>query len=382
MGAFLVNVQVRTAWSDGLPSAVKAVCRGASRVAPTGDGWAGVYNERLDAQDEKELLRVGRALSKRLAAPAVAFLVHDSDVLAAWTFAGGRVANSFNSAPDYFGDDSAPPPDYDATAAALASVAGVEAAAVREVLTGEWTFADEQLRALAAMLGIDADAACGFADAASLPNVVEVGGRRKRRPRPGEFSMVARAVALIHLPCELRESNTPQQSPADLERFARHEAEMESWEHHVPPDVDALLAAAVKGPRAFARLVVAEGKTTATECASILAGVGCGEVLREMHVMGHDLTAPPELTSPPIFNAWPRTLTTLLDLGLDVNTLFNGMTPLATALMSGAGDAARLLLDRGADATLTPSGRSMRSYADFAQSLGKPLPDDVLARLP
>ena len=387
MGAFLVNVQVRTAWSDGLPSAVKAVCRGASRVAPTGDGWAGVYNERLDAQDEKELLRVGRALSKRLAAPAVAFLVHDSDVLAAWTFAGGRVVDACNSAPDYFGDASAPPPDHDATAAALASVAGVEAAAVREVLTGEWTFADEQLRALAAMLGIDADAACGFADAASLPNVVEVGGRRKRRPRPAEFAMLVQWWAMVRLPCEALKGQPPTERPEEVERRMRHFAEMEAWENHAPPDVEALIAATEHGPEALARLILAQGQAVALETAAALASVGCTDVLRAMHAQGHDLAARSRDTWPPLCLAAVggniATLSMMLDFGLDPNTRFGEWTPLALVVVHGGGDAAaRLLLDRGADATTVPQGMTLREWAESRASLAKPLPDDVLARLP
>ena len=382
MGAFLVNLQVRVAWGDDVPATVKAVCRGPTRVAPTGGGWVGVYNERLDAQDDKEILRVGRGLSKRLSAPAVAFLVHDSDVLACWTFDHGKLVVAFNSMPDYFGDESAPPPDYDASARAIASVAGADQAAVRGVLAGEWTFADEQLRALAAMLGIDADAACGFADAASLANVIEVGGRGKRRPRPAEFAMTVRRVALIHLPCEATENDPSKESAAEQERFIRHLAEIEQWERHVPPDVDALLAAAAKGPRPLARLIVAEGKKTTAECVVWLAGLGCGEVLRELHSLGFDLSTKSELTSPPIFTTLPRTLAVLLDIGLDVNTVCNQMTPLASALVAGADDAVRLLLDRGADPTLMPQGLSMRWYADFPRLNGKQLPGDVLARLP
>ena len=387
MGAFLVNVQVRVASNENVPAVVKAVCRGTSRVAPTGDGWAGVYNERLDAQDEKELLRVGRALSKRLAASAVAFLVHDSDVLACWTFAGGRVVDAFNSMPDYFGNDSAPPPDHDASAAALASVAGVALESLREVLAGDWVFAEQQLEALAGLLGIDADAACGFADAASLAGVVEVGGRRKRRPRPAEFAMLVQWWAMVRLPCEALKGQPPLEQPAEVERRIRHFAEMEAWENHAPPDVDALIAATEHGPEALARLILAQGQAVVFETAAALASVGCTDVLRAMHAQGHDLAARSRDTWPPLCLAAVggniATLSMMLDFGLDPNARFGEWTPLALVVVHGGGDAAaRLLLDRGADATTVPQGMTLREWAESRASLAKPLPDDVLARLP
>ena len=387
MGAFLVSLQVRIAWREGVPAAVKAVCRGASRVALTGDGWAGVYNERLDAQDDKEILRVGRALSKRLAASAAAFLVHDSDVLAIWTFDGGRVVDGFNSAPDYFGDASAPPPDHDATAAALASVAGVGAAAVRDVLAGEWAFAEQQLEALAALLGIDADAMTNHDGAAKLPGVVEVGrGRRKRRARAQPFAQAVVKVAMARFKNERFEAEPLDVSPDKLILRATEGAEMETWENHIPPDVDALLAAAADGPQAFARLILAEGVETATEAACGLANVGCIDVLRAMHARGFDLTRSQKYLHPPLSAAaranLPKTVAALLDLGLDANAETKSHTPLVVAILAGAGDAARVLLARGADPTAKFGNMGLRDCADLAKFNGKALPDDVLARLP
>ncbi len=243
MGLFLVNVQVRTASSDDLPAAAKAVCRGQSRVAPTGYGWAGVYNERLDAQDEREIARVGKGLSRRLHARAIAFLVHDSDALACWTFDCAKVVDAYTVSPQ----DFAAPPNPDATATAFAATAPADRRAVREALAGPFAFAEQRLQAIAACLGIDAEAACNFAEAASLPGVVEVGGRRRtRRPRAAEFAMLVRGIALSHLPCESADADPTEQSRAEAVRLARHMAEIESWENHVPPDADALLAAAAR----------------------------------------------------------------------------------------------------------------------------------------
>lgn len=98
---------------------------------------------------------------------AIAFMLHDSDVLSYWYFDGGELADTYNSCPDYYGK---------ASKADMAAVGDAEAfrkllpeKAARNnfakvisgrLINGEWTapgpdFEDDRLAKLASLLSID-----------------------------------------------------------------------------------------------------------------------------------------------------------------------------------------------------------------------------------
>src|SRR4051812_3356265 len=164
MGAFVVNLHVRTEDRQGLAREARALAEGGCWVAEPKDGWAAVYEERASGQDDNWIRQLGAELSDRLDAPAVAFLVHDSDFFCYWLFEHGEVVDEFNSCPDYFDDDDSDD-DEPAASGVRPEVLlrfckpGSRSRDVRRVLTADGVFAEEQLQELAGLLGIDAERA-------------------------------------------------------------------------------------------------------------------------------------------------------------------------------------------------------------------------------
>ncbi|MGB9457575.1 MAG: hypothetical protein WCB12_16115 [Bryobacteraceae bacterium] len=66
-------------------------------LAPEIDGWIGIYPS--SDQDEK----VSREIHRRLKTEVVQLILHDSDVFCYFFYRDGRLADEFNSRPDYFG---------------------------------------------------------------------------------------------------------------------------------------------------------------------------------------------------------------------------------------------------------------------------------------
>src|SRR5512138_89767 len=103
MGGHYGTIHVRTEDRDAVRSAVESIVSersGRFLIAPPIDGWVTVYPEH-NGQDQA----VSDALAAKLPGLALIHcLVHDDDVFAYWLFQGGRVVDTYNSCPDYFGD--------------------------------------------------------------------------------------------------------------------------------------------------------------------------------------------------------------------------------------------------------------------------------------
>jgi hypothetical protein len=102
MGLFCANVHFRMTDFKGLTTALhhRGVTR--FRLLPAQQGWISLYEERASDQDEAWLSELAGGLSDDLQVPAVAFLVHDSDIACYWLFDNGQLLDQFNSCPDYF----------------------------------------------------------------------------------------------------------------------------------------------------------------------------------------------------------------------------------------------------------------------------------------
>lgn len=136
-------------------------------VGAAAGGWIGVYPRATETQDPEVLATITGALSRDFG-DAIAILVHDSDVFAYWIFRGGELADSYDSAPDYFEGGESPPRGGDA--AVLDALAPGQGAAVAELLhdpDDAIVFAEELAGRFGAMIGIGATrACCGFGAAA------------------------------------------------------------------------------------------------------------------------------------------------------------------------------------------------------------------------
>ncbi len=101
MGNFYVNHQVRADSAEPVVAMARRVCCGLAYVAPSRNGWVGVFDEASNRQDDPMIHQVGQDLSARLGTAVFGFLVHDSDVLKYVLFESGQPVAEFDSWPDY-----------------------------------------------------------------------------------------------------------------------------------------------------------------------------------------------------------------------------------------------------------------------------------------
>ena len=172
MGSFLTNYHVRSDSPESVVSALQLIVRSKACVSPSKNGWVTVYDETSESQDDKELHRIAKEVSSRLGCVTLAFLVHDSDVLAYLLYEKGNLADEYNSKPDYFGpSDDATRQRYRGRTEVLLKLCatGTRPSEVERILghgrgdDSQYAFEEDRLRELAALLGIDEDRACiGF----------------------------------------------------------------------------------------------------------------------------------------------------------------------------------------------------------------------------
>ena len=105
MAAFFTNYQIHTNSVAAIKKALGPLIKSRAYVSPEMNGWITVYDEASDEQDQAVLTRTAAALSQALETAVFAFLVHDSDVAMYWLYEKGDLADEYNSAPDYFGED-------------------------------------------------------------------------------------------------------------------------------------------------------------------------------------------------------------------------------------------------------------------------------------
>jgi hypothetical protein len=158
MGLFCVNMHFRT--TDEKPLAAALNRRNVNRfrlLAPKG-GWVSLYEEQASRQDDDRIRELTSELSGELHAPAIAFMVHDSDIACYWLYDDGKLLDEFNSCPDYFDDDAGEPsrPSGNQPAALLPFCrSGVTEDNLTEIFQGENVFAESVVEGLAEALGID-----------------------------------------------------------------------------------------------------------------------------------------------------------------------------------------------------------------------------------
>jgi hypothetical protein len=105
MGLFCVNFHFRTNDDRALSLALNRRGVTRQRVVPGKNGWTALYEEQASEQDDRRIRELGKGLSGDVHAPAIAFLVHDSDIACYWLFEDGNLLDEYNSDPDYFRDD-------------------------------------------------------------------------------------------------------------------------------------------------------------------------------------------------------------------------------------------------------------------------------------
>jgi hypothetical protein len=107
MGSFYVNFTVKTT-SDAVVKFLGTTKRKCF-VSSTPNAMTVFFDQEADSQDETVIIELGIHSSKSLAAPVLAVLNHDDDVLSYWLFDRGDLIDQYNSCPGYFDDGSDTP---------------------------------------------------------------------------------------------------------------------------------------------------------------------------------------------------------------------------------------------------------------------------------
>jgi hypothetical protein len=158
MGLFCVNFHFRTTDDAALSAALDR--RGVTnyRVLPAKGGWTSLYEEQASEQDDTRIRDLAGSLSKDLRAPAISFMVHDSDIACYWLFDSGRLLDDYNSCPDYFAEEDNEPagPSGGRPEVLLPFCrSGVSAEEIAAVLAEKELFAERIIERLADLVGID-----------------------------------------------------------------------------------------------------------------------------------------------------------------------------------------------------------------------------------
>lgn len=158
MGTCLWSIHFKSDDPDAVRAAVKAVVgRKAREVRITGpeNGWITAATDTTALQD------TARRLAGRVkAGHAIAFHLHDSDVLFYWYFRDGKLADEYNSCPDYFCKPSRKELAATGNAGALAGLlTRRDQAKWKKLLsrTADYVFEDARLVSMLELLGITPD---------------------------------------------------------------------------------------------------------------------------------------------------------------------------------------------------------------------------------
>jgi hypothetical protein len=145
MGASYTNITLHGPDQEQVVQCLTQMHRTAY-VSPTVDNYTVVYDRETEDQDAAHLIGLASQLSTAFECPALAVLVHDSDILAYWLFEEGTLADEYDSAPGYFdGRAGAPPSGGDPEklcAAFSAEGAVVGVAQILEAVESKSTQAD------------------------------------------------------------------------------------------------------------------------------------------------------------------------------------------------------------------------------------------------
>src|SRR4051812_27944451 len=98
MGAFLTSISLKGAAQEEVATQLNNMGRSAF-IGPTLKGYTTVFDEVCDSQDLDEIERLALGLSSALECPALAVLVHDSDVLILKLVNRGTLLMDYNSCP-------------------------------------------------------------------------------------------------------------------------------------------------------------------------------------------------------------------------------------------------------------------------------------------
>jgi hypothetical protein len=365
MGLFCANFHFRTDDHAALSAAAAKRKFADCRVLPAKNGWVSLYDERSSQQDDERIRDLAKNLSKDLKTPAIAFMVHDSDIACYWLYDSGKLLDEFNSSPDYFDDDGgtgAPASGGKTTVLIRFCRPGVTEEQLAEILHDDPTFAESIVERLVDALGIDPGRALAdYRDGGGGPDEDgddEEEGGFGGGPRGGMNAEKIRGMMAGRM-AQMFGVN-PNAPPAD-------------------PQVQALVDAAVRGDVAEIKQLLDAGVEIDEQAPAPLANQGGVALV--------DAQSVPKVPMTPLIAAVAHkqrpAVELLLGRGADPNQnhpVFG--TALHSATGMGEAETLQLLIDRGGDVTAANSrgqtpmqiiaaSRAIQAQMEQAQALMK-----------
>jgi hypothetical protein len=158
MGLFCANVHFRTNDDAPLRAALKRRRIDDCHTLDAKGGWISLYEERMSEQNDEWIRDLAGGLSKDLQVPAIAFLVHDSDIACYWLYDKGQLQDEYNSCPDYFEDSPSAdgsPSGGQTHVLVRYCPSGTTPEQLAEILGKKELFAEGIIEQLAKAMGID-----------------------------------------------------------------------------------------------------------------------------------------------------------------------------------------------------------------------------------
>ncbi|HBC43021.1 MAG TPA: hypothetical protein DCZ88_14340 [Pseudanabaena sp.] len=187
VGTFFVNYQVRETKTAKIIKTLQNLIESRAYVSSFKQGWVSVYDEFSDLQNEQELHRLAKDLSGHLATDVLAFLVHDSDILIYLIYKQGKLVDEYNSRSDYWEKVSSTTRNrLKGKPEALLPYCklGTSSQEIVDILNKKYTFEEDKLIELAALLNIDQERICS--DFASIEQGI------LEEEEPENFKLVSR----------------------------------------------------------------------------------------------------------------------------------------------------------------------------------------------
>lgn len=118
MGLFYTTLTIRGPSNAEVCAALKK-SRRAAFVSSTINDYTVVFDYQIEEQDFAEIEKLGKKVSKLLAAPVLVAVLHDDDVLYLWLFQEGKRQDFYDSLPQYFDPNAEPGPPEGGNSKAL-----------------------------------------------------------------------------------------------------------------------------------------------------------------------------------------------------------------------------------------------------------------------
>lgn len=111
MGSFFTNLHVRCERTADPVAKIKSLGLGPTYISDIENGWLSIFPLKTEEQNPDEIIKVCARVSQIFCSPALAFLVHDSDIFMYFLARGGELVDFYNSDCGYFDENESHEPE-------------------------------------------------------------------------------------------------------------------------------------------------------------------------------------------------------------------------------------------------------------------------------